>query len=131
MAIEKRTFHSTAYRGVRYKTIEGRRYGVQLDRYFVIRFRVNGKNHQEGLGWSSQGWTAEKAALKLAELKENQRTGKGPLTLAEARAGKAAELEAQRRAERQAEEEARKAEALIYNRVFEDYLARNTHLKDL
>lgn len=33
---------------------------VKKDRYFTIRYRVNGVLKEEGLGWASEGWTEEK-----------------------------------------------------------------------
>jgi len=62
------------YKGVRYREHETRKKGIKKDRYFAIRYRVinsKGKSeqHEEGLGWASDGWTAEKAAGELAKLK--------------------------------------------------------------
>lgn len=57
---------------------------------------MHGKQHEEGLGWASEGWTIDKAQGVLAKLKEAARTGVGPCTLAEMR-----EVNAQRRAEGQ------------------------------
>ena len=75
----------TSYPGVRYKEHPKRKHGVKRDRYFSIYYRVNGKKKEEGLGWQSSGWTAEKAAGQLAKLKESHRIGEGPQTLKEKR----------------------------------------------
>ena len=77
----------TKYPGVRYREHETRKCnnGIMKDRYFTIRYKLDGKGKEEALGWSTQGWTAEKAAARLAELKEAHRTGKGAVTLKEAR----------------------------------------------
>lgn len=75
----------TNFSGVRFREHPTRKHGVQRDKYFVLRFRVDGKRHEEALGWASEGWTAQKAALQLAKLKEAQRLGEGPSTLAEKR----------------------------------------------
>ena len=40
---------------------------------------------EEGLGWSSEGWTAEKASIELAELKKAHTVGSGPTRLREKR----------------------------------------------
>jgi integrase len=56
-----------------------------LDRYFAIRFQLNGKRKEEGLGWASEGWSERKAALQLAELKEAAKKGAGPVRMAEKR----------------------------------------------
>jgi integrase len=58
---------------------------VNFDLYFTIRYKVIGKEKSEGLGWSTEGWTEKKAAAVLAELKANQTTGQGPVTLSEKR----------------------------------------------
>ena len=77
---------STEFEGVRYRQHPTRKHGVTKDRYFSIRYRVDGKRIEEGLGWASKGWTARKAALQLAELQEAYRKGTGePVTLQEKR----------------------------------------------
>ena len=45
---------STQFPGVRYRVHKSRKYnGGNLDRYFFIRYRVNGKLKEEGIGWAS------------------------------------------------------------------------------
>ncbi len=75
----------TSFPGVRYREHETRRHGVQYDKYFFVRYKLQGKDKEEGLGWASEGWTATKAAERLAELRQAQRTGAGPQTMAEKR----------------------------------------------
>jgi integrase len=86
-------------RGIRYKEHPTRKHGVKPDRYFVLRHSSEGKMHQEALGWASEGVTLEKARIRLAELKEAKRTGKGATTLA-----------SQRRALREEEERNKQAQ---------------------
>ena len=79
----------TEFPGVRYyehatRTI-GRGPYKQPDKYFSIRLRVDRKLKEEGLGWASEGWNAEKAFIELGKLKEARRTGIGPRTLNERR----------------------------------------------
>ncbi|MEL7640920.1 MAG: tyrosine-type recombinase/integrase [Solidesulfovibrio sp.] len=93
---------SKRYPGVRWREHPERKHGVNFDRYYVIRYKLGGKDRQETLGWASQGWTELKANARLAELKEAQRTGQGAVTLAEKRQ--------QAEAKRQAEAEARAVE---------------------
>ena len=85
-------WRGTPFPGVRYREHPKRKHGVKLDRYFVIRYRLNGKQKQEALGWSSQGWTAQKAATVLSDLKKSHVLGEGPQSLNEKR-----EAEVQRR----------------------------------
>ncbi len=85
----------TAYPGVRYREHPTRKHGaVNKDRYFFIRYKVNGKDKEEGVGWSkADKMTPEKAAAILSEIRENIRLGKGPQSLAEMRAeNEAAEI---------------------------------------
>jgi len=93
----------TQYPGVRYREHLTRKLrSGQIDRYFFIRYRVDGKDIEEGLGWVSEGWNAEKAHGVLSRIKLNNKTGEGPSRLAEARANASKQ--------RQAEEDAAKAE---------------------
>jgi len=59
--------------------------GIKKDRYFVIRYTLNGKKVQEALGWGSEGMTLDKAQKALSDIKENIRLGNGPRSLAEKR----------------------------------------------
>lgn len=72
-----------SFRGVEYRQHESRKHGVKFDRYFRVRFMVDGKAKTAGLGWATEGWTEEKAALKLKEYRENEKTGGGPSSLRE------------------------------------------------
>ena len=104
----------TTFRGVRYREHDKRKHGVQKDKYFFIRYKLNGRDREEGLGWQSEGWTAAKAYDHLRELKENSRIGQGPQSLAEKR-----EIERQRKeAEKAALEQAEK-ENITFSYYFE------------
>ena len=58
----------TKVQGVRYREHETRKHGLQPDKYFTIRYRVDGKEKEEGLGWASEGWTVARAADTIADL---------------------------------------------------------------
>ena len=75
----------TEFKGVRYRQHPTRRHGVQFDRYFVLTYKLDGKTVTEAAGWASEGVKPSEAYKLLAELKQNQRTGNGPRTLAEMR----------------------------------------------
>ncbi|MCX5827594.1 MAG: tyrosine-type recombinase/integrase [Deltaproteobacteria bacterium] len=96
----------TNFPGVRYRKHASRKHGVQMDKYFTIRYKLHGKDKEEGMGWASEGWTESKAYDRLKELKENRKSGEGPQTLAEKRGlldkQKEVELEAQVRQEQEA-----------------------------
>ena len=55
---------------MRYYEHKTRKYGVRFDRYYTIRYKINGKDKEEALGRASNGWTEQKAAGRLAELKQ-------------------------------------------------------------
>lgn len=111
-------WHQSKHEGVRFREHPTRKHGIKPDQYFAIRYRVAGKRREEGLGWASQGWTAQKAAGELAKLKEAHRTGEGAMTLAEKRAQADADRKARREAEtRQARE------ALTFSEFFTSHYA--------
>lgn len=72
-------------RGIRYREHASRKHGLKPDRYYVLRYTVDGVQRQESLGWASEGMTLEKARVELSRLKEANRVGEGPRTLAERR----------------------------------------------
>lgn len=83
-----------------YRTQTGRKHGVRLDRYRVIRHSPYGKQISEALGWESDGWTLQNVRAVRNRLQEARRTGQGPRTLAEERESN------ERAAREQAEQEA-------------------------
>lgn len=94
--------HDAGFPGVRFRKHPTRKHGVKFDQYFAIRYQKDGKRHEAGLGWSTEGWTAEKAFLELSKLKAAAKTGEGPATMPDKRKAKAlADME--RRAREQAE----------------------------
>lgn len=62
--------------GLRYRLHKTRKHGKDRDRYYSIRFRVDGVLHEQGLGWLSEGMTMDKAVKKMTELKQKAREGK-------------------------------------------------------
>ncbi|GAB1254959.1 tyrosine-type recombinase/integrase [Desulfovibrio falkowii] len=93
----------TVERGIRKYEHLTRKHGLKPDVYYALRYRVEGKRYEEGLGWASQGWTLERARLTLAELMVAKKTGSGEVTLRERRV-KAQE----ERAEAKRQQEARR-----------------------
>lgn len=106
-------YHKTKYPGVRYREHEARRHGVQKDKYYFIRYQHDGKRREEGLGWTSNGWTAEKASRELGKLKEAHTKGEGPATLAEKRA-----LDQERREKERQEKARQEKENLTFGQFF-------------
>lgn len=106
-------WHNTSYKGVRYREHENRRHGMQLDRYFSIRYQFEGKQREEGLGWASEKWSAKKASLERAALQKARTLGESGQTLAEKRS-----MEKQRRYKEQQEAAAREQEGLTFGQFF-------------
>lgn len=103
----------TKFVGVRYREHPTRKHGVGYDRYFTIRYKLDGKDREEGIGWSSQGVTAQIANARLSEIKENQRTGQGAQSLTEKRL-----LLKDERKREQAEQKKRDKENILFTTYF-------------
>ncbi len=117
---------STEYPGVRYRQHPTRKHGVRFDRYFSIYYRLGGKVIEEGMGWASAGWTAQKAAGELAKLKEAQRLGQEGQTLNEKR-----EAEQGRRRQEQRRKEQEQKDAFTFCQVFDGaYIEEADRTKD-
>ena len=108
-------WHSTNFRGVRYREHETRKHGIMKDRYYVIRYQRSGKRTEEKLGWGTEGWTPEKAALELAELKNAATVGLGPTRLSEKR-----EIAEEAKAEKLAERIREEKENVTFCQFFQD-----------
>ncbi len=104
---------STQFPGVRYRLHPTRKYGRNFDRYFFIRYRVNKKPKEEGIGWASDGWNAKRSSIILADLKKAHLTGEGAQTLSEKRA-----MEKARRDMDRAEKERIAKETLTFSEYF-------------
>lgn len=86
----------TVERGIRKYEHLTRKHRMRPDVYYALRYKVDGKSYEEGLGWASEGWTLEKARATLAELRTAKKTGTGPITLQEKRAKAREQREAER-----------------------------------
>jgi integrase len=130
---KKNAWIKSSYPGVRYREHPTRKISPnapQKDRYYTIRYKFDGKEYNESVGWASAQWyetmpdgsqkkcrwDEKRVASLLSELQTNQRTGSGPRTLKEMRELYSNKLkeEAQRKEEealeatRLAEEEAKR-----------------------
>lgn len=106
----------TPYPGVRYYEHSTRKQrNGQPDRYYSIRYKKDGRTIEEGMGWATEQWNAEKAFKVLSGIKENKKTGAGPQSLSEMRQKAAAERAA---AEKEASEE------YVTNMPFQDFFER-------
>ncbi|NLV98141.1 MAG: site-specific integrase [Desulfovibrionales bacterium] len=114
-------WHGTKFEGIRYREHASRIFGIRKDRYYAIRYRVNGQRIEEPIGWESQNDARdasgrripmeEVARATLARLKEGHRAGHGPKSLAASR-------EEAERVERQQEAE----NVTLHDYFHNDYL---------
>ncbi len=114
----------TAHRGLRYFEHATRKHGKKRDRYYAVRFKVDGKDYGYGIGWWSDGIPEEArqydhdigfeeyclSQLKL--YKANIKNGSGPKSPKEKR--KIA-------AKQEAQERELKAREEIENKTFKQY----------
>ena len=108
------TAWQTVERGIRKYEHLTRKHGLKPDTYFALRYSIDGKRYEEGLGWASQGWTLEKVRQTLAELRIAKTTGAGAVTLNE------------KRQQAKAAREAEKAKPTI-QLLWDTYHAANMH----
>ncbi len=106
--------HKTSKTGIRYREHETRMHGRYKDRYYFVRFKLNGKLIEEGVGWTSEGMTLEEAARLRNEIRTNMRTGMGPKTVAGLKAANEEE-----EARKKALEEAEKQRNITFGKFFE------------
>jgi len=93
-----RKWKKTNHAGLRYFEHETRKHGKKKDRYYAIRFRLDGQLHEYGIGWLSDAIPEairkeepnlgfEDYCLKLLrQYKSNVKTGTGPKSPKEKRA---------------------------------------------
>ena len=128
----------TKYEGVRYREHSTRKFGTQKDKYYVVRYRVDGvdpdtgetkrKRKEEPIGWESQNDERDSKGVRvpmlevaratLARLKEAHRTGEGAATLADQR-----EQAVQARAEEEARAKEEAKANMTLKDAFDNYLA--------
>jgi len=116
----------TIYPGIRFREHPNRKFNGKPDRYFFIRYRYQGKLKEEGVGWGSEGWNAQKAGQVLARLKESIKLGEGPQTLAEKR-----KILMEKKEAEQAERERQSRENITFGQIFSDiYFPQARNNKD-
>jgi len=112
-----REFKKTNHAGLRYFEHETRKHGKKKDRYYTIRFRLDGKLYHYGVGWLSDGIPEavrkeepnlgfEDYCLKLLrQYKANVKTGTGPKSPKEKRDIEQAKRDLAEQERQQAEKE--------------------------
>jgi len=116
------TWYNAGFRGVRYREHPTLKHGLMPDRYFVLRYRHDGKRYEEPLGWASNGWTMEKAVLELLKLKESHKLAEGPQTLKEKR-----EIAKAKREKSEIENQKKEKDIMTFGLFWKDhYLPQST-----
>ena len=117
----------TAHTGLRYYEHQKRKFGIQKDRYYAIRFRVDKKLYSYGVGWLSEGIPEtilkeepelgfQDYCLKLLRAyKGNIKTGEGPKSPKEKR-----KIATEKEAAEKAEQERLEKEAVTFKTFFDD-----------
>jgi len=117
----------TAHRGLRYYEHPSRRHGKRKDRYYAIRFKVDGVEHNYGVGWWSDGIPEEifkhdpnmgfeeYALSQLKFYKANIKAGSGAKSPKEKR-----KQAKQKEAQEQAEQERLAKENISFGRFMKD-----------
>ena len=114
---KQNSWQNTNYTGVRFRYHKTRKYNGNYDKYFVIRYRRDGKSFDEPVGWASHGVGAQEANEFRANITQNIRLGRRPQSLAEKR-----QMEKDRQ-QAEADELARQAKRQItFNDVFERFI---------
>ena len=109
---------STLYKGVFFRESTEHKHNGKPDRYFLIRYRIDGKAKEEGLGWSSEtGLNAKKASLILAKLKLAQVAGTHGRTLQERR-----QIAKEKKEAEKARKEQEKRDGKTFAEVFQLYI---------
>lgn len=116
MKAKKTWFRVKGARGIRYYELEDRKHRSRPDKYFCVRWYRNGKEHEEGLGWSSEGWTAAEIIRMRNQLQQNYKQGETPTTFKELME----QREEKRRAAKAVEEE-EVLRAITFRQFFEEH----------
>jgi integrase len=103
----------TQFPGVRYRESKTKNHNGKPDRYFTIRYKFDGVLKEEGLGWASNNWNAQKASLTRSELTKNHKIGEGPSTLNEKR-----QLAKDKKGKEEAEKELALKGAVTFSQYF-------------
>ncbi|MDR1031516.1 MAG: site-specific integrase [Holosporales bacterium] len=98
---------------------------VRKDRYYTIRYRLDGKVKEEGIGWESMGNTEAIAAERLHDLKMAHRTGIGLRTMAERRRAQKEKAKNEEAARIQ-----REREQTTFTAIFNKYYKQATQNKN-
>jgi|GEM_PF-195189 len=81
----KGNYKKTKFPGVRVREHQGKRYQGKPDKYYLIRYGREGRMVSEGVGFASEGITAQLASTTRTEIIKNIRHGEGHQSLKDKR----------------------------------------------
>ena len=73
----------TKSKGVYYREHPTRKNGIRKDRYYYLRYTLDGHQREEGFGWESSGYTEAKAAAEIETIRNNIKNKCGYFSLKE------------------------------------------------
>lgn len=103
-------------KGIRYFEHETRKHKGKPDRYFTVRWSHAGKKFEEGIGWSSEGWTATDISGIRHRLQQNYKSGAGPTSFTDLKNEHERKL-----MEAQKKEEEEQIKEISFQEFFEQY----------
>ena len=117
----------TAHKGLRYYEHPKRKHGKKRDRYYAIRFKIDYKEHNYGIGWLNEGVPDEirkehhnigfedYCLMLLRQYKGNIKAGSGPQSPKEKR-----KIEKAKREQAETDAALLKKEAMTFGQIFTD-----------
>lgn len=100
---------------MRYREHPTRKHNGKKDKYFTIRYKISGKLKEEGVGWASQGWNAQKVSIVRNDLVKGHKIGEGPESLSDKR-----ELTSKQKKESVLKKEQEKKDRITFSYFFRE-----------
>lgn len=113
---------SDKFKGVRYYIDKSKKHGSRFDTFYGIRYQIDNKRYEYNLGYASQGWTEQKAALEIEKYKIASDQGTGAISKTEQR-----KINQKKRIEQAQLEEEEKRKKITFSEYFEYYINAQAH----
>lgn len=113
---------SDKFKGVRFYIDKSRKHGMRFDTFYGIRYQIDNKRYEYNLGYASQGWTEQKAALEIEKYKIASDQGTGAISKTEQR-----QINHRKRLEQAKLDEEEKRKRITFSEYFEYYINSQAH----
>lgn len=113
---------SDKFKGVRYYVDKSRKHGSRFDTFYGIRYQIDNKRYEYNLGYASQGWSEQKAALEIEKYKIASEQGMGAISKTEQR-----KINHRKRIEQAKLDEEEKRKRITFSEFFEYYINSQAH----